>query len=75
MTGHIYLIRNLVNGKGYVGKTQVTVAERFRNHKYDAKRGSICPLHRAMRKYGVECFSVVETARRHGLESPQLTVG
>jgi hypothetical protein len=27
--GFIYLIRNTVNGKGYIGKTERTIAQRF----------------------------------------------
>lgn len=58
--GHIYLIRNLVNGKGYVGQTVTLVPRRFDRHRYSANRGSGDALHRAMRKYGVENFSVTE---------------
>jgi Helix-turn-helix/GIY-YIG catalytic domain len=58
--GYIYRITNRVNGKSYIGQTTRTVAQRFAPHKYDAKRGSDVPLHRAMRKYGVENFTVEE---------------
>lgn len=58
--GYIYLIRNLVNGKGYIGQTVNKVARRFDQHKYSANRGSNDALHRAMRKYGIENFSVKE---------------
>ncbi len=60
--GYIYLIRNLVNGKAYIGKTEKTVAWRFSRHKFKAKRGSTYALHAAMRKYGVHNFSVIEIA-------------
>ena len=58
--GHIYLIRNTLNGKGYVGKTEKTIARRFSQHEEWARRGSSFPIHRAMRKYGVENFMVTE---------------
>jgi group I intron endonuclease len=58
----VYLIRNTVNGKGYVGKTEKTVAQRFSGHKKDSKAGSKYALHRAMRKYRIESFTVVEVA-------------
>jgi group I intron endonuclease len=60
--GYIYLIRNLVNGKGYVGKTEKTVSLRFSQHKTQSKIGSTYALHAAMRKYGISNFSVIEIA-------------
>jgi group I intron endonuclease len=63
LVGKIYLIRNLANGKGYVGQTtKQTVWIRFNQHKYEVKRGSNLPIHRAMRKWGVENFTVIEVA-------------
>jgi group I intron endonuclease len=62
MTGHIYLIRNLVNGKGYVGQTCVTIKKRYASHRSESQRGSECYLHRAMREYGIENFAVLEVA-------------
>jgi hypothetical protein len=52
MKGHIYLIRNLINGKGYVGQTTKTVTARFSEHRYEAGRGTEYVLYRAIRKYG-----------------------
>jgi len=60
--GYIYLIRNLVNGKGYVGKTERTIHLRFSQHKIEANAGSKSALHAAMRKYGTHNFSVIEIA-------------
>ncbi len=60
--GYIYLIRNLVNGKGYIGKTEKTIAWRFTRHKFEANRNSRYALDAAMRKYGVHNFSVIEIA-------------
>jgi group I intron endonuclease len=55
--GYIYLIRNLVNGKGYVGLTLDT-DNRWQGHIIAAfVKNSQYPLHRAMRKYGLKNFS------------------
>lgn len=67
MIGKIYLIRNLVNGKGYVGQTTRSLVFRFNQHKYQANNGSEGALHRAMRKYGFENFEIKEVASCEGL--------
>lgn len=58
--GYIYCITNDVTGKQYVGQTSSTVRKRFNDHlrcgKSDENTTSL--LYRAMRKYGVEHFSV-----------------
>jgi group I intron endonuclease len=56
--GYIYLIRNRVNGKSYVGRTLKTIVQRFTQHKQDAGKGSECALHRSMRKHGFDSFTV-----------------
>ena len=48
-TGIIYLIRNLVNGKGYVGQTILTSRKRWSLHKSGARRGEGFPIYRAIR--------------------------
>ena len=56
----IYVITNDANGKQYVGKTNNSIEERFREHVSDSKRRR-CekrPLYAAMNKYGVEHFSI-----------------
>lgn len=63
MTGCIYLIRNMVNGKGYVGQTVRVAVERLREHVRDSRSGKTrMALHKAIRKYGEENFIVVEIA-------------
>ena len=62
MTGQIYLIRNNVNGKGYVGQTTVGVDRRFAKHLENARRGIDGALYRAIRKHGAENFTVSEIA-------------
>lgn len=63
MIGRIYLIRNSVNGKGYVGQTIYSIAHRWSAHKNEAKGESLCALHCAIRKYGIEKFFVSEVAQ------------
>jgi group I intron endonuclease len=62
MTGYIYLIRNSVNGKGYIGQTVTGVSRRFGEHKATSRIGSTLALHRAMRKHGFHNFSILEIA-------------
>jgi group I intron endonuclease len=54
-----YLIINIINGKVYVGKTVDSLQRRWNRHKWDACNGKKTYLHRAMRKYGIENFSVM----------------
>lgn len=49
----VYLL-SFPNGKGYVGRTKKTVAQRFRGHCRSARHGSLCPVHSAIRKYRPE---------------------
>lgn len=59
MAFNLYLVRNLVNGKMYCGKTTYTIERRWKQHKYDARRQVYnSHLHRAMRKYGPENFVI-----------------
>jgi group I intron endonuclease len=60
MSGRIYLIRNLVNGKGYVGQTRSSLKVRIQAHLQRTIRGSDLPIHSAIRKYGLENFTVLE---------------
>ncbi|WP_103030018.1 GIY-YIG nuclease family protein [Salinibacter altiplanensis] len=54
----VYLIENLKTGGSYVGMTSKCVEERFRQHVGDARRGTGCYLHKAINKYGPECFEI-----------------
>lgn len=57
----IYVITNQINGKQYVGKTNLSsIEERFKEHKSDFKkrRCEKRPLYKAMNKYGVENFII-----------------
>jgi group I intron endonuclease len=56
MLGTVYIIKNLENGKGYVGQTTRTIDQRFNEH---CKSFSGChALRNAIQKYGRDGFSV-----------------
>lgn len=59
---YIYKITNTINGKMYIGKTELTIEKRFQQHCNDSQRDGMGnrPLYKAMRKYGVEFFSIEE---------------
>lgn len=57
--GVIYKITNQKNGKVYIGLTTVSLEERWRNHLNSVWRVDR-HLYFAMRKYGVENFSIEE---------------
>lgn len=54
----IYKIINHINNKVYIGQTRRTVESRYREHINAAIRGCGYYLTQAMRKYGIENFSV-----------------
>ena len=57
---YIYQITNDVNGKIYIGKTEGSIEQRFKEHCQDSKRPEIQhrPLYAAMQKYGTEHFHI-----------------
>lgn len=55
----IYQITNKVNGHSYVGFTSKRLAIRWSHHKCAARRGTVGVLNCAIRKYGIENFSIV----------------
>lgn len=57
---YIYKIINDVNDKVYIGKTAFSIQKRFQEHCKDAfrERCEKRPLYAAMRKYGIEHFSI-----------------
>lgn len=59
----VYLARNNVNGKGYVGCTTLTLEYRKREHISDSRNDSHLWFHQALRKHGLEAFewSILET--------------
>ena len=56
---YIYQIRNNINGKIYIGKTESSIEKRFQEHCRDSRKENINrPLYAAMRKYGIEHFRI-----------------
>ena len=61
MNGKIYIIKNDLNNKVYVGKTLLpSINDRFKEHLKDAPRRNFekRPLYRAINKYGAEHFYI-----------------
>lgn len=56
--GIIYKITNQINQKIYIGLTRNSLQRRFSQHKYEANHGVDRPLYRAMRKYGIDNFTI-----------------
>ena len=59
---YIYKITNILNDKIYIGKTNSTIEQRWKQHCSDRKR-TRCekrPLYDAMNKYGIENFTIEE---------------
>ncbi len=54
----VYKIANMTNGKGYIGITMGRLCSRWAKHVYVARRGSQLPLARAIRRYGVQSFTI-----------------
>ena len=59
----VYLIRNLINGNRYVGKTSgpnvcAAIEQRWKQHLRFVRNGAPWNLHRAMRKHGVHNFMI-----------------
>ena len=67
---YIYKITNNLNGKIYIGKTNFTIEKRWKEHCNDYQKETLQkrPLYSAMKKYGIENFSIEEVEQ---LESPQ----
>ena len=57
MKGFIYIIRNTVNHKVYIGQTRTSVEQRWAEHLRHAKYGEQV-INRAMKKYGVDKFYI-----------------
>lgn len=58
--GSIYIIKNFVNDKVYIGKTIESIEVRFQEHKKNCNRENCKdrPLYRAMNKHGIDKFYV-----------------
>lgn len=56
--GRIYIIRNTINEKVYIGQTKVSLKLRFQNHLSAARRGLDYVIGKAIRKYGEAAFYI-----------------
>ncbi len=56
--GTIYLVRNRVNGCGYVGQTMQRLKRRWKGHLQASRDGSKTRLAAALRKFGAKQFKV-----------------
>ena len=58
-SGCIYLIKCIENGKGYIGQyAKPSPTSRWTRHMRDAEKGVNYMLHQAIRKYGVNKFTI-----------------
>lgn len=57
---YIYVITNNINGKQYVGKTRLSIQERFKEHIRESRKEKAAnrPLYLAFKKYGIEHFDI-----------------
>lgn len=57
--GSIYIIKNNINDKVYIGQTTNTIEERFKNHiKKSTIKSRKYKLYNAFKKYGIENFFI-----------------
>lgn len=58
--GYVYKITNDINEKVYIGKTNSSIQERFKEHCTDStkRRCEKRPLYNAMNKYGIDKFHI-----------------
>ena len=68
--GFIYKITNTVNDKCYIGQTIVDIELRFRRHISDsnANKDDGMYIHKAIKKYGAENFSLLELVKVESLD-------
>ena len=57
--GRIYIIKNTVNDKVYVGQTKVSLKLRFQNHLSAARNGKDYIIGKAIRKYGEDFYETL----------------
>ena len=56
--GRIYIIKNTINSKVYIGQTKVSIKLRFQNHLSAARKGKDYVIGKAIRKYGEDKFYI-----------------
>lgn len=62
--GSIYVIKNRITQKEYVGLTTLTIEVRWKQHSwYGLEKKLNRPLYRSMRKHGIDAFSIEQIER------------
>jgi hypothetical protein len=59
MLGNLYIITNSINDLVYIGKTTLSIEDRFKQHKRESSKHSTRPLYTAFNTLGVENFTVL----------------
>lgn len=54
----VYVVVNKINGKMYIGSTEREIKIRWQKHLVKVNEGSLCTLHKAIRKYGRDNFDI-----------------
>ncbi len=54
----VYIVRNLVNGLGYVGATTTSLRERWNTHLSEARTRGKSPFHLALNEFGRGAFEI-----------------
>lgn len=57
-TGIIYIIKNKINNKVYIGQTTTDLSTRFKEHLRRTNKGENRKIYNAIRKYGKENFYI-----------------
>lgn len=57
MNGFIYIIKNTVNSKVYIGQTRTSIDQRWKEHLRHAQYGDQV-INKAMKKYGIDKFYI-----------------
>lgn len=55
---NIYIIKNKINNKIYIGQTKTSLIKRWSGHKSKSRNDSKLALHSAIRLYGIENFFI-----------------
>lgn len=66
MTGHVYIIKNTVNSKVYVGQTTVSIETRFIQHC--GKTSNCAALRNAITKHGKDQFHIESVFQCNSME-------
>ena len=70
--GYIYCVENLLNEMKYIGQTSQTISIRWNQHKKDMWIEHNNKFYNAMKKYGVENFSIRELEKIECSEKDEL---